>query len=185
MHKKNNKNKKNSSNDLDIQQIVSKTNDIIDRLEFKKNKIFFNKKRKKLILSQIQNLKQNLLDEQYYVLKNKIDALEKIEKEDKKLFNQKNKVKFSLSLKNIKTKFKEINRIPIYSRFVKIIQNDTGKNKYIKLSFLCLIIFGLISIILIGFFLVFNIIPYNISQDSTKIGPWIIISLPLAILFFI
>lgn len=194
MAKKNNKNSNENKNNKvisneEIETIKSKIEGIIKQLEADQNKLFSNKKNKELIAKQISDLKRYIDEEQYYLLRDKINALEKMEQEEKKEKLEKEsatkKIKTNLSPSNIAKSIKEFDRWPVYSRIKRINQDCTGKEKIQKTIFVFLIFFLLIILMIIGILLITNVIPYSISADTTKIGPWIIFSLPLAMLFFL
>lgn len=194
---KNKKNKdiknsnKNVLSDEQINIIIEKTNEIINKLENDKKSILKTKKTKLLINNQINDLKRFLEQEQYYLLKDKIDALEEMEKKEQSKINEeialehqkspKKKINFQSIINSIKT----FDRWPLYSRIKRISQTYEGAEKTKRIAFFVSIFVLLIITMIIGILLIANVIPYVIYQDTTKIGPWIIFSLPLAALFFI
>lgn len=187
-----NKKKKNNKNELtneEINEIKTKTEKIIRDLEKEQGSLFKSKSNKELISKQIEDLKKYLNEEQFYLLRDKINLLEKMEKEEKDDLEQNSQkekiVKNKASMTSYVNKIKEFDRWPFYSRIKKICDENSGNEKVQKIAIVITAWVFLLIIGIIGILLIANIIPYNIPQDTTKIGPWIITVLPITILFFI
>lgn len=178
------------------QEIISKTNKIIDDLKVELNKkTLFKKNDKQTITNQINELQNYLENKEFGILKNKIDELEKIVSEEQKELEEINKKqtkekKEKLSIR-IKTFFREA-RYPTYSRIKKILENEDrtinasfGKinMKVLKIVGVILIDLLLIGIAVIGLLLLLGVINYSISSDSSRIFPIILLSLPIGLLF--
>lgn len=187
--KKNNETKtnKNVLTDTDIETIKSQTNEIISKLEQERKSVFKSKTNKELIDHQIADLKRFLDEEQYYLLKDKINALKKLEEEEKKKLEEKQekqkreKWNFNKFVQSVQ----EFDRWPLYSRIKRINNNYEGNDKTKRLALLIGAFVVLIIVMVIGILLISNAIPYHISQDTTKVGPWMIFVIPLALLFFL
>ncbi len=186
-NKKKNKNNKVDKNEISENEIINKTNMIIQQLEKDKNHHFVSKKNKELIDHQISELKRFLDEEQYYLLDSKIKALESMTEEEKNEIAKdtqkqpKNKVNFS----SFKEKIYEFDRWPFYSRIKKILNDYDGADRIKWISLVVVAYVLLIAISIIGILFIANVIPYTIESDETMIGAWLMTTLPLTILFFI
>lgn len=177
---------KNILSDLDVENIILQTNEIISRLEKDKKKSFLFFKKKNLIDKQINDLKRFLDEEQYVLLKTKLEMLSKMENEEREKNLVKNEDNVKKEKKSIISIIKENDRWPIYTRVLNIWHTEEiKKNKIIKLSLLFSLILLLLIVSLIGVLILSNVIPYVSDKDPNLVGPWFIISMPIMILFFI
>ncbi len=174
----------------DIENIKNKTNEFISELEKRsKNPFLFNKR--KLIKSQIVDLKICLENEEYYLLDSKIkafDALEKkekleLEKENEKI--EKNKKKEPKPKKSLSESIKNFDSWPLYSRIKRILNNYDGIERKQRLILVIAVFILFLIVALIGLLLVLNVIPYNIGGDQQRIGPLVCLVVPLVCLIFV
>lgn len=192
MSKKNKSNIQKKDNNLNIDKIKNETLEIIKKLENDKNKTFLSKSKKELIENQINDLNRFLNEEQYHLLDSKLKALNEIENQETKQKNIDKELDAKEERKPIKVKIQQsiekiqnFERWPFYYRFKKICDDFDGKEKTQRIVLYSLLYFVLIVLSLIGILLIASVIPYSITQDTTKIGPWIIFVIPFTLLFFI
>lgn len=192
MSKKNKSNIQKKDNNLNIDKIKNETLEIIKKLENDKNKTFLSKSKKELIENQINDLNRFLNEEQYHLLDSKLKALNEIENQETKQKNIDKELDAKEERKPIKVKVQQsiekiqnFERWPFYYRFKKICDDFDGKEKTQRIVLYSLLYFVLIVLSLIGILLIASVIPYSITQDTTKIGPWIIFVIPFTLLFFI
>lgn len=192
MSKKNKSNIQKKDNNLNIDKIKNETLEIIKKLENDKNKTFLSKWKKELIENQINDLNRFLNEEQYHLLDSKLKALNEIENQETKQKNIDKELDAKEERKPIKVKVQQsiekiqnFERWPFYYRFKKICDDFDGKEKTQRIVLYSLLYFVLIVLSLIGILLIASVIPYSITQDTTKIGPWIIFVIPFTLLFFI
>ena len=185
MSKKNKSNIQKKDNNLNIDKIKNETLEIIKKLENDKNKTFLSKSKKELIENQINDLNRFLNEEQYHLLDSKLKALNEIENQETKQKNIDKELDAKEERKPIKVKVQQsiekiqnFERWPFYYRFKKICDDFDGKEKTQRIVLYSLLYFVLIVLSLIGILLIASVIPYSITQDTTKIGPWIIFVIP-------
>lgn len=178
------------------QEIISKTNKIIEDLKVELNKkTLFKKNDKQIINNQINELQNYLDNKEFGILKVKIEELEKIvlqeQKELEEINNKKSKEKSEKLSVRLKNFFIEA-RYPTYSRIKKIIETEDrtintsiGKisMKALKIAGIIFIDLLLIGIAVIGLLLLLGVINYSISSDSSRIFPIILLALPIGLLF--
>lgn len=177
-------------------EIIEKTNKIIDELKTELNKkTLFKKKDKQIINNQINELQNYLDNNEFGVLKTKIEELERIVSQEQKELEEINKKKtkekkekLSVRIKNF---FKEA-RYPTYSRIKKIVENEdrTINSSFGKINMKALKIVGvilldllLIGVAVVGLLLLLGVINYSISSDSSRIFPIMLLAIPVGLLF--
>lgn len=177
-------------------EIIEKTNKIIDELKAELNKkTLFKKKDKQIINNQINELQNYLDNNEFGVLKTKIEELERIVSQEQKELEEINKKKtkekkekLSVRIRNF---FKEA-RYPTYSRIKKIIENEdrTINSSFGKINMKALKIVGvilldllLIGVAVVGLLLLLGVINYSISSDSSRIFPILLLAVPVGLLF--
>lgn len=177
-------------------EIIEKTNKIIDELKAELNKkTLFKKKDKQIINNQINELQNYLDNNEFGVLKTKIEELERIVSQEQKELEEINKKKtkekkekLSVRIRNF---FKEA-RYPTYSRIKKIIENEdrTINSSFGKINMKALKIVGvilldllLIGVAVVGLLLLLGVINYSISSDSSRIFPIMLLAVPVGLLF--
>lgn len=165
-------------------KIVANTQLIIDQLNHDAKKWWLFKKKKEA--KKIANELQLLIDEkQYDDLKNKLEILNKLNLEDKKELEEEKEEK-EKKVRRSFSEFLKTTRYPIVTRVIKIVKNETGRNRTLKLLGLSGIIILLLGISVIGFLLYFGVISEQLTGDTTNnIIFAVIFSLPLAALFMI
>lgn len=177
-------------------EIIEKTNKIIDELKTELNKkTLFKKKDKQIINNQINELQNYLDNNEFGVLKTKIEELERIVSQEQKELEEMNKKKtkekkekLSVRIRNF---FKEA-RYPTYSRIKKIVENEdrTINSSFGKINMKALKIVGvilldllLIGVAVVGLLLLLGVINYSISSDSSRIFPILLLAVPVGLLF--
>lgn len=177
-------------------EIIEKTNKIIGELKAELNKkTLFKKKDKQIINNQINELQNYLDNNEFGVLKTKIEELERIVSQEQKELEEINKKKtkekkekLSVRIRNF---FKEA-RYPTYSRIKKIIENEdrTINSSFGKINMKALKIVGvilldllLIGVAVVGLLLLLGVINYSISSDSSRIFPILLLAVPVGLLF--
>lgn len=177
-------------------EIIEKTNKIIDELKAELNKkTLFKRKDKQIINNQINELQNYLDNNEFGVLKTKIEELERIvsqeQKELEKINKKKTKEKKEKLSVRIRNFFKEA-RYPTYSRIKKIIENEdrTINSSFGKINMKALKIVGvilldllLIGVAVVGLLLLLGVINYSISSDSSRIFPILLLAVPVGLLF--
>lgn len=178
--------------DDDIAKIKDKTNALIVELEKRAKKPFLFKE-KNLIKSQINDLKNFLETEQYYLLDSKLKSLEELQNEEKREIeeeekNSKVRVKKERKIKSfadMSKAFKEFEYWPLYSRIKKINSNYDGFEKNKRISLVIGIFVLLFVVAIIGLLLILNVIPYLITGDQQRFGPLLIFVIPIVLMFFV
>lgn len=190
-NKKNNKSiSKNNEDAIRKQQdqIKENTYKIIGQLNKDYNKIIFNFKQKKYIKHLIFELESLLNSAEYDVLVSKMKSLKLMYEKEENVINS----KINKKTKEPKPKFDLLQflkktRYPIFTRYKRIIQEETGSARIKKLCLVSSIILLLIAVSIIGFLMYFSVIP-GISISSTDTGDIFsifVFAIPLGLLFII
>lgn len=169
-------------------QIKQNVFKIIEQLNKDYNKIIFNLKQKKYIKHLIFEF-ESLLDlGEYDVLVSKMKSLELMYEKEKNAAIR----TITKKTKEVKPKFDLLQflkktRYPIFTRYKKIIQEETGKVRIKKLCIVSSIILLLIAVSIVGFLMYFGVIPgISISPtDTDNIFSIFVFAIPLGLLFII
>lgn len=155
--------------------IISLTKQIDTKYKFN----FFKKNKFKQTISHINDL----IDQQKFdEIENLISTFKKIdcEEKDNDIVETK-KISFKDGVKNFFKNF----RIPIYGRCKKIIHENDGKIRLLKLLGIFGFVLLMIGILIVGLLMFANIIPFKIGQEENFILPALLVGLSLGVLFFI
>lgn len=169
-------------------EIIAQTQALIEKLRATKKNIF-KKEEKELATKQADDLQKLLDDKQYYVLKNNLESLKKLEEDEKKKIEAEKQAevkekKPKLTFKQRMAKIKEFDRWPLYSRTKRILENDEGSVKIQKLCLLYGALVILLGVVIVGLLLLVQVIPNEWMDGSTNnYIPALIFAIPLALIF--
>lgn len=191
-----NKNKKNI-NSIKNEEAIKKQQEqikqnvfkIIEQLNKDYKKIIFNFKQKKYIKHLILEFENLLNLGEYDVLVSKMKSLQHMYDEEKEISS----AIIVKKTKEVKPKFNLLEflkkaRYPIFTRYKKIICEETGATRIKKLCIVSSIILLLIAVSIIGFLMYFNVIKLGSSLTSTdtdNIFSIFVFAIPLGLLFVI
>ncbi len=172
--------------------LINQAKQAINELEIEIEKSYrFNKAKKQYAISKVEEI-NNFIDQgKFEELEEWINTYKELKEEEKKRLEIEEKEKNNkLEKEPINIRFKKFFaefRIPVYSRVKKIIKEDHGKVRLLKLLGVFGMILILIAVFIIGVLMLVGVIPFNVgtSNGASQIFPAILVAIAIGLFYFV